>query len=82
MQAVKRRSNFFDSDDGKDVKQKLEYLLQDKGYNTIPSYTADTVTYPDNQIPFVNRHMDYLNTHPNLDSELYLANIRLKTRIR
>ncbi len=78
----KKRSGFFDSEEGKAIRQKLQYMTTDKTFNTLSSYTADSELYPDSKMPFVDKHMNYLNAHPELDSQMYIANVRLKTRIR
>jgi hypothetical protein len=78
----KKRSGFFDSEEGKAVRQKLQYMMSDKSFNTLSSYTSDSSLYPDSQMPFVDKHMNYLNSHPELDSQMYIANVRLKTRVR
>ena len=78
----KKRSGFFDSEEGKAVKRELRNIAADNTYNTISSYTADSSLYPDNQMPFVDKHMNYLNSHPGLDSQMYITNVRLKTRKR
>jgi hypothetical protein len=78
----KKRSGFFDSEEGKEVKRKLQYMMQDKSFNTLSSYTSDSSSYPDNQMPFVDKHMFYLNAHPELDLQMYISNVRLKTRKR
>jgi hypothetical protein len=77
-----KRSTFFDSEEGEAIRQKLQHMTLDSTYNTEPSYSANTVRYPDNLIPFVDKHMDYLNAHPKLEAHKYLANIKLKSRIR
>jgi len=78
----KKRSGFFDSEEGKAIRSKLQYMTTDKSFNTLSSYTSDSLLYPDSQMPFVDKHMNYLNSHPELDSQMYIANVRLKTRIR
>jgi hypothetical protein len=78
----KKRSGFFDSEEGKEIRLKLQYMTRDKAFNTLSSYTSDSLLYPDSKMPFVDKHMNYLNSHPELDSQMYIANVRLKTRIR
>lgn len=78
----KKRSGFFDSEEGRSVRKMLQYMTTDTTYNTQSSYTSDSSLYPDNQMPFVEKHMNYLNAHPELDSQMYITNVRLKTRIR
>jgi len=57
-------------------------MTGDSSYNTAPSYSNDTALYPDNLIPFVDKHMNYLVNHPALEASQYLANVRLVTRVR
>ena len=59
MAVLKRtRKDFFSTEEGKDIKLKLESMVDDNLYNTAPSYDSDVVLYPDNLIPFINKHMN------------------------
>ena len=82
MAAQKKRNDFLDSEEGDDIRQILKHMMVDNLYNTDPTYISDGAQYPDNLIPFVDKHMNYLNTHPKLDSSKYIRNLRLMTRIR
>lgn len=82
MAYVKSRTGFADTAEGKAIRHKLESMDSNVLYNTEPGYSADSMLYPDNLIPFVDKHMNYLVTHPRLDPEKYLDNIRLMTRVR
>lgn len=82
MQALKKRVDFFNSEEGKEVRKKLESMFADSAYNTRATYTPDETLYPDNLLPFVDKHMNYLNSHPKINTQVYLANIRLMTRIK
>ena len=82
MATFKTRSGFLESEEGVAIRQKLRYMMGDKSYNTSSSYSANSSQHPDNQISFVEKHMNYLNVHPNLDADMYIANLRLMTRIR
>lgn len=82
MATFKTRSGFLDSAEGVDIRQKLQFMMSDKTYNTESSYNANSTRYPDNLMTFVDKHMNYLNAHPNLDARMYLANLRLITRVR
>ena len=64
------------------VREKLEQMAADTTYNTPSSYSPDSESYPDHQIPFVDKHMEYLLNHPKIDSTQYLANLRMKIRSR
>lgn len=82
MHTSKKRSNFFDSQEAVEIREKLQFMTLSDAYNTQPSFTADTNKYPDNLISFLDKHMNYLNSHPSLDSNMYLANLRLMTLIK
>jgi hypothetical protein len=76
------RKDFPDTEEGQEIKLKLQQMADDNLYNTASSYSSNTSLYPDNLIPFVDRHMNYLLNHPRLEANKYLANIRLITRLR
>jgi hypothetical protein len=82
MATPKRRSDFLESEEGKETRQKLQHMALSSSYNTSPSYSVNSALYPDNLIPFVDKHMNYLIDHPKLEAGKYLANLRLMVRIR
>ena len=65
-----------------EIIQSLEEMLQDNTFNTLPGYSIDTEAYPDNKIPFIENHMDYLRKHPNVNPEHYLSNLKIMLKIR
>jgi hypothetical protein len=82
MALVKSRAAFFDTEEGEKIKQELQQMADSSLYNTEASYSINSSLYPDNLIPFVDKHMNYLINHPSLDANKYVANIRLMTRLR
>jgi hypothetical protein len=82
MALVKSRAAFFDTEEGEKIKQELQQMADSSLYNTEASYSINSSLYPDNLIPFVDKHMNYLINHPSLDANKYVANIRLMTRVR
>jgi hypothetical protein len=82
MQVYKTKNSFVDSEEAQIIRQKLQSMADSDVYNTEPTYTADTMHYPDSLIPFVDKHLKYLGSHPKLEAEMYLMNLRLMTRIR
>ena len=82
MATLKTRKSFFDSTEGIKIRLELQRLDASSLYNTTPSYSSNNVLYPDNRMPFVDKHMNYLINHPSLDANKYLANIKLMTRLR
>jgi len=82
MYKSKKRENFYESETGAEVKLTLQQMTQNSSYDTKSSYHANAELYPDNLITFVEKHMNYLNTHPSLNPNHYVSNLRLVTRIR
>lgn len=64
------------------IKSTLILMTQDSTYNTEPSYSANAVTYPNNLIPFVDKHMNYLQAHPATNPNMYLKNLQLMSRYK
>jgi hypothetical protein len=82
MPTAKRRTDFFSTEEGAQVEAALVRLVSDTSFNTEDCYSADAIKYPDNVMPFIEKHKAYLNAHPALDAKMYIANLRLKTRRR
>ena len=82
MRLTKQQNDFIKSQAGLEARQLLEEMVLDDSYNTEPSYTANTAVYPDNLIPFVDKHMNYLCTHAIINPQLYLSHLRLMTRVK
>jgi hypothetical protein len=80
--AMKTRTAFFDTLEGEEIKLELERMAASSLYNTTSSYSANSLLYPNNLMPFVDKHVNYLITHPALDPGKYLANIKLMTKVR
>lgn len=79
---LKQRRNYFSTEEGKAIRKALQSLAQDIKYNTLPTYHPNAVRFPDHLIPFVDKHMDYLNAHPQMDAWIYIANVRMGTLLR
>jgi hypothetical protein len=82
MGSLKSRSAFVDTEEGREIKLQLQQMAGSSSYNTTSSYSANSVLYPDNLISFVDKHMNYLISHPSLEPSMYLANIKLMTKLR
>jgi len=82
MPIYKKRSSFTDDTEMVEVQDMLSTMVGNSGYNTKPSFSADILRYPDNQIPFIDKHMSYLMTHKGINAQHYIANLKLMTRIR
>jgi hypothetical protein len=82
MSSYKKKPNLFETQEGVEIVLALKKMDADNLYKTGPSYSANTTLYPNNLIPFVNKHMDYLRSHPATDPRHYVANLRLMTRVK
>lgn len=82
MSTVNKKPNFSETEEGIAIQQRLKDMMNDATYNTTSTYSANTQVYPDNLIPFVNKHMDYLKAHPAMDPQQYLSNLRLMSRTK
>lgn len=82
MAVATRRANFYNSEEGQFAQAALLHMAKSDDFNTRGSYSTDSALYPDNAIPFVDKHMNYLSAHPNVNIEHYISNLRLMTRIK
>lgn len=80
--ASTKKVNLFETEEGAQIIVALKELAANVGFNTDPTYVADVSSYPDNLIPFVDKHIKYLKQHPNINPQHYLANLRIMTKIR
>ncbi|HET7302634.1 MAG TPA: hypothetical protein VFI74_04875 [Candidatus Saccharimonadales bacterium] len=79
---IKKRVYGRGAEEEQEVREALSQMVLSSLYNTSPGYTANSAAYPDGVMPFVDKHMRYLDAYPKLDAHVYLANLRLKTRLR
>ena len=82
MPSIPKRIHFFETEKGLEVLDKLRQMQKDPAYNTEDCYSPNSELYPDNTMPFMVKHKIYLIAHPQIDALSYLANLRLKTRLR
>jgi hypothetical protein len=64
------------------LKEELRSMVLSQGYITDSGFTTNRELYPDNVIPFVEKHIDYLRRHPGIDPAQYIANLKIMTRLR
>lgn len=79
---IKKCVYVFGAEEEQEIREAFRQMVLSSSYNTSPGFTANSTMYPDGLIPFIDKHMRYLDTYPKLDARMYLANLRLKTRIR
>lgn len=82
MPTIKKRADFYKSEEGEQVATELRTMVSDSIYMTTPTYSANSTLYPDNQVSFVEKHMKFLSEHQEVNINQYLSNLRLMSRIR
>jgi hypothetical protein len=64
-----------------EIRAALSKMEADPTLITDSAYSAD-MAWAGNRMPFVDAHIAYLKAHPNVSARQYLANIRLRIKIR
>jgi hypothetical protein len=82
MPTVKKRVDFKLTEEGIQTEQELKSMDANLAFNTVASYSANSILHPDHEISFVDKHMKYITEHPSVNVTEYLSNLRLMTRIR
>lgn len=75
-----RKQDFFDTEAGKAIKELLLFIDASDDYYSSPSYSPNTETYGDNLIPFVEKHMAYIRSHPSVNAMQYVSNLKIVSR--
>ncbi|MBC7708225.1 hypothetical protein H7Y63_03310 [Polaromonas sp.] len=78
MRTTLSQQKFLDSDVAAQIHTQLKTMMGDKTFNTTSTYAATR----EDQLPFDEKHMNYLSDHPKLNPLHYIANLRLMTRIK
>lgn len=82
MSANSKRIDFLATEEGIVFIQSLRGMMSDATYNTQAGYSSNKELYPDNSIPFDEQHVEYIASHPAVNPQHYLSNLRIMTRIR
>ena len=80
MSTYKKREEFALSEEGNWSRQALINMVEDDAFVTKSTFSPDALRFPDNSIPFVTTHMDYLTKHPDVNPHHYISNLRLMSR--
>jgi len=70
------QQRYYASDQCEQARRALEQMMHSPAYNTDSSY------FHDDAYDFVERHLNYLSTHPPLNLDGYLSNLRLMTSVK
>ena len=66
-----------------DLAEAKALLLQmeaDSSFVTESAYSSNVERWPKNRISYIDIHMEYLRTHPQISTKDYISNLRLKLR--
>lgn len=69
---------FLDSPEAIEIREILEQMMKNPEFNTKSMYSPSA----GGEVPFVDKHMEYLSQHTTLNVSHYLSNLRLMTRVR
>lgn len=75
-----RKQDFFETLEGEEIKSILVLIDDSEDYNSPPSYSPNTEMYEDNLIPFVEKHMAYIRSHPSVNAQQYVSNLKIISR--
>ena len=81
MQA-KKTNYLVGTDEGQQTEEQLTSMQDNPVYTTESTYSSNTELFADNTMSFVEKHMRYLNTHPAVSPKMYIANLRIMTKVR
>lgn len=76
---TQRAQLFLTSEEGIATYNELIKMVEDKGYNTTSTFSPSAV---DGNLAFIDKHMNYLCAHLNVNASHYLSNLRLITKVR
>lgn len=69
--------------DESEIRDILIAMQSDMTMTTESGYSAGDENYPDHlQVPFIEKHLAYLKSHPKINPKDYLSNLRIMIRIR
>jgi hypothetical protein len=71
-----KTKEFLDSPLASEIRKELTRMMNDTGYNTRPKYSA----LAKGDVLFVDKHINYLSLHLDVNPDQYLSNLRLITK--
>lgn len=76
---TQRARDFLVSEEGQAVYDELCKMVSNKEYNTSSTFSPSA---KDGTLLFIDKHMNYLCTHLDVNADQYLSNLRLITKVR
>ena len=65
-----------------EVTSALEELQNDPSMNSSSMYSPTATQYPENQLPFVEIHLNYLRKNKHVVASRYIANLKIMIKKR
>lgn len=72
------KQKFLASDVAIDIRNQLRLMEENVSFHTRTSYSPSS----EEAITFTDKHLTYISEHSAVKPSEYLANLRLKTRVR
>ena len=76
---TQRAQAFLESDAGQAVYDELLKMIDDDTFNTVSTFSPAA---ENGTLQFVDKHMNYLCSHLDVNADQYLSNLRLITKKR
>ena len=76
---TQRAQVFLTSDAGQAIYDELVSMVEDANYNTTATFSPSA---ENGNLLFVDKHMNYLCAHLDVNANQYLSNLRLITKVR
>lgn len=77
MRSTAQKKLFFESPEGRALRQELTEIFNDPAHNTKSTYTAASL----DRLSFIDKHMNYMGNFPDMNHRQYVSNIKLMTRM-
>lgn len=71
-----KTKEFLNSPEAAEIRDELTRMMNDSRYNTRPSYSA----LAKGEVLFVDKHLNHLSLHRNVNPSHYMSNLRLITK--
>lgn len=78
MASSSSRQSFIKSEKAEQLRAELMAMVDSPAYNTLPIYS----TIESDKYQFVEKRMEYMSKHPDMDHWQYVLNLKLMTKIK
>ncbi len=75
--AIQQQEGFINNVREDEIISALKQMKRNALYLTEPTYRGNAEKWPNNQISFIDYHIAYLKSHPQVNPDHYIANLKL-----